>query len=179
MAEANRDPEVFLLDHVKHQFVDFLKVESELLNEGLNCEFVQGYQVHSVEKTLDSSQLLLQPTLVKFSEVNPPLKVASVSKLHPKDVFVRLFVSPRTQTFSDNLRTEVTVVVVESVAEEVAVVVAVAHCHVFWVDDETLDPENQLHGQSQCFRQLAMFVEVQKVETEHLETQKDELPLMK
>ncbi len=71
------------------------------------------------------------------------------------------------------------VVVAVFVAEDVAVVVAVAHCHVSWVDDETLDPENQLHGQSQCFRQLAMFVEVQKVETEHLETQKDELPLMK
>ena len=71
------------------------------------------------------------------------------------------------------------VVVAESVAEDVAVVVAVAHCHVSWVDDETLDPENQLHGQSQCFRQLAMFVEVQKAETEHSETQKDESLLMK
>ena len=62
----------------------------------------------------------------------------------------------------------------ELVAEDVAVVVAVAHCHVFCSDDESLDPENQLHGQSQCFRQLVMFVEVQKVETEHSETQKDD-----
>ncbi len=94
MAEANRDPEVFLLDHVKHQFVDFVKVVTELLNEGLNSEGVQGYQVHSVEKTLDSSQLLLQPILDEFSEVNPLRKVASVLKLHPKDVFVQPFVFP-------------------------------------------------------------------------------------
>ncbi len=94
MAEVNRDPEVFLLDHVKHQFVDLVKVVTELLNEGLNFEFVQGYHVHSVEKTLDSSQLLLQPILFEFSEVNPLLKVASVLKLHPKDVFVRPFVFP-------------------------------------------------------------------------------------
>ena len=94
MAEVNRDPEVFLLDHVKHQFVDLVKVVTEELNEGLNFEFVQGYQVHSVEKTLDSSQPLLQPVLDEFSEVNQPLKVASVLKLHPKDVFVRPFVSP-------------------------------------------------------------------------------------
>ena len=70
------------------------------------------------------------------------------------------------------------VVVVVFVVEDVAVVVA-AHCHVFWVDDETWNPENPLHGQSQYFRQLAKFVEVQKVETEHLETRRDELPLMK
>ena len=94
MAEVNRDPEVFLPDHVKDQLVDFVKVVTELLNEGLNFEFVQGYQVHSVEKTLDSSQLLLQPILDEFSEVNQPLKVASVLKLHLKDVFVRPFVSP-------------------------------------------------------------------------------------
>ena len=94
MAEVNRDPEVFLLDHVMHQFVDLVKVVTEELNEGLNFEFVQGYQVHSVEKTLDSSQLLLQPILDKFSEVNLLLKVAFVLKLHPKDVFVRPFVSP-------------------------------------------------------------------------------------
>ncbi len=94
MAEVNRDPEVFLLDHVKHQFVDFVKVVTEVLNEGLNSECVQDYQVHSVEKTLDSSQLFLQPILDEFSEVNPPLRVASVLKLHPKDVFVRPFVSP-------------------------------------------------------------------------------------
>ena len=94
MAEVNRDPEVFLLDHVMHQFVDLVKVVTEELNEGLNFEFVQGYQVHSVEKTLDSSQPLLQPVLDEFSEVNQPLKVASVLKLHPKDVSVRPFVSP-------------------------------------------------------------------------------------
>ena len=94
MAEVNHDPEVFPLDHVKHQFVDLVKVVTEELNEGLNFEFVQGYQVHSVEKTLDSSQPLLQPVLDEFSEVNQPLKVASVLKLHPKDVFVRPFVSP-------------------------------------------------------------------------------------
>ena len=70
------------------------------------------------------------------------------------------------------------IVVVEFVAEDVAVVVA-AHCHVSWVDDETVDPENLLHGLSQCLRQLAPFVEIQKVETEHLETQKDEFLLMK
>ncbi len=63
-------------------------------------------------------------------------------------------------------------------AEDVAVVVA-GHCHVSWVDDETLDPENLLHGQSQYVQQLAMFVEVQKVETEHSETQRDELSLKK
>ncbi len=77
MAEVNRDPEVFLLNHVKHQFVDLVKVVTELLNEGLNFEFVQGYQVHSFEKTLDSSQLLLQPILFEFSEVNPLQKVVS------------------------------------------------------------------------------------------------------
>ena len=58
------------------------------------------------------------------------------------------------------------VVVAVSVAEDVADVVVV-HYHVSWVDDETWDPENQFHGQSQYFRQLATFVEVQKVETEH------------
>ncbi len=77
MAVVNRDPEVFLLDHVKHQFVDFVKVVTELLNEGLNFEFVQDYQVHSVEKTLDSSQMLLQPILFEFSEVSLLQKVAS------------------------------------------------------------------------------------------------------
>ncbi len=77
MAEANRDPEVFLPDHVKDQFVDFVKVVTELLNEGLNSEFVQGYQVHSFEKTLDSSQLRLQPILDEFSEVSLLQKVAS------------------------------------------------------------------------------------------------------
>ncbi len=63
MVEVDRDPEVFLLDHVKHQFVDLVKVVTEVLTEGLNFECVQGNQVHSVEKTLDSSQLLLQPIL--------------------------------------------------------------------------------------------------------------------
>jgi hypothetical protein len=77
MAEANRDPEVFLLDHVKDQLVDFVKVVTELLNEGLNFEFVQDYQVHSIEKTLDSSQLFLQPILDEFSEANLLQKVAS------------------------------------------------------------------------------------------------------
>ena len=72
----------------------------------------------------------------------------------------------------------IVVVVAEFVAEDVAVVVA-AHCHVSWVGDEASDPENQRHGLSQCFRQLALFVEVQKAETEHLETQKDESSLMK
>ncbi len=93
MAEVNRDLEVFLLDHMMDQ-VDFVKVVIELLNEGLNFEFVQDYQVHFVEKTLDSSQLLLQLTLDEFFEVNLPPKVASVLKLHPKDVFVQPFVSP-------------------------------------------------------------------------------------
>ncbi len=59
------------------------------------------------------------------------------------------------------------VVVAEFEAEDVAVVVAVAHCHVSWVDDESSDPKNQSHDRSQCSRQLAMFVEVQKVKTEH------------
>ena len=77
MAEVNRDPEVFLLDHVKHQFVDLVKVVTEELNEGLNFEFVQWDQVHSFEKTLDSSQLLLQPILDEFSEAILLQKVAS------------------------------------------------------------------------------------------------------
>jgi hypothetical protein len=94
MAEVNHDPEVSPYDHVRHQFVDLVKVVTEVLNEGLNFECVQGYQVHSIEKTLDSSQLFLQPTLDEFSELNPLLKVASVLELHPKDVFVRPFVSP-------------------------------------------------------------------------------------
>jgi hypothetical protein len=77
MAEANRDPDVFLPDHLKHQLVDFVKVVTEMLKEGLNFEFVQGYQVHSVEKTLDSSQPFLQPILFGFSEVSLLQKVAS------------------------------------------------------------------------------------------------------
>ncbi len=82
--------------------------------------------------------------------------------LQLKDVSVQQSAFPCNQTFSGNLRTEVIVdVVVEEVAEDVAVVVA-AHCHVSWVGDEASDPENQRHGPSQCFRQLALFVEVQK-----------------
>ncbi len=100
--------------------------------------------------------------------------------LQLKDVSVQQSVVPCNQIFSGNLITELIVVVVdEEVAEDVAVVVAVAHCHVSWVGDEASDPENQRHGLSQCFRQLAPFVEVQKAENEHSETQKDELSLMK
>ncbi len=93
MAEVNRDPEVFLLDHVKHQFVDLVKVVTEELNERLNFEFVQGYQVHSVEKTLDSSQF---PQLIPFgfSEVSLLQKGASVEELQPKDVSVQQSVFP-------------------------------------------------------------------------------------
>ena len=66
-------------------------------------------------------------------------------------------------------------VVVEFVVEDVAVVVAVVHCHVSCFDDETLYPDNQCHGRNQCFRQLAKsWSEGRKVVTEHLETQKDE-----
>jgi hypothetical protein len=102
--------------------------------------------------------------------------------LHPKDVSVLLFAFPCNRTFSGNLRKEVivVVVVVELVAEDVAVVVAVAHYHVSCFDDETADLENQCHDRNQCFRQMVPnLFEVQKAETEHLETQKDELPLMK
>jgi hypothetical protein len=53
----------------------------------------------------------------------------------------------------------VIVVVAAEVAEDVAVVAA-AHCHVFCSDDEFSDLENRFHGQSQCFRQLALLVEV-------------------
>ncbi len=62
---------------MKDQFVDFVKVVTELLNEGLNFEVVQCDQVHSVEKTLDSSQPFLQPILFGFSEVSLLQKVAS------------------------------------------------------------------------------------------------------
>jgi hypothetical protein len=79
MAEVNRDPEAFLLDHVKHLFVDFVKVVTDVRAVRLNFEFVQDYQVHSVEKTLDSSQLLLQPTLNESSVLNLLQKVASFS----------------------------------------------------------------------------------------------------
>jgi hypothetical protein len=94
MAEVDCDPEVFPLDHVKYLYVDFVKVVTEPLNEGLNFEFVQYCQVHSIEKTLDSSQRLLQPILVEFSEVNLLQKVASFEVLQPKDVSVQRFVSP-------------------------------------------------------------------------------------
>ncbi len=77
MAEVDCDPEVFLLD-VKHLFVDSVKVVTGVRAVRLNFEFVQDYQVHSVEKTLDSSQLLLQPTLFESSELNLLQKVAFV-----------------------------------------------------------------------------------------------------
>jgi hypothetical protein len=54
-----------------------VKVATELLTEELNFEFVQQGQVHSVEKTLDFSQLLQQPTPDEFSEVSLLQKVAS------------------------------------------------------------------------------------------------------
>ncbi len=79
MAEVDRDPEEFPFDHVKHQFVDLVKVVTGVRAVRLNFECVQGCQVHSVKKTLDSSQLLLQPTLDKFFELNLLLKVASFS----------------------------------------------------------------------------------------------------
>ena len=75
-AEVNRDSEVFLFDHVKDQLVDPVKVVTEVLSEGLNVEYVQDYQVHSFEKTLDSSQPLLQPvldlSLIHISEPTRP-----------------------------------------------------------------------------------------------------------
>ena len=103
MEEANRDPEVFLPVHVKHLFVDFVKVVTELLNEVLNFEFVQDYQVHSIEKTLDSSKLLLQPTLFESSVSDLLQKVVLFLVLQPKDVFVQQVVFPCNQTFSGNL----------------------------------------------------------------------------
>jgi hypothetical protein len=94
MVAVNRDPEVFPFDHVKHHFVDLGKVVTEVLSEGLNVEYVQDYQVHSFEKTLDSSLLLLQPTPFGFSEVSLLQKGALVEELQPKDVSVQLSVSP-------------------------------------------------------------------------------------
>ena len=84
--------------------------------------------------------------------------------LQLKDVSVQQSVVPCNQISSGNLRTEVIVVVAaaELAAEDVAVVVAVAHCHASCSDDESSDPDNRRHGLSQCFRQLALFVEVQK-----------------
>ncbi len=153
MVEVDRGPEVLLLDHVMHQFVDFVKVVTEVKAVRLNFEYVQDYQVHSVEKTLDSSQLLLQPTLDEFSELSLLQKVISFSLPQPKDVSAQQFVFPCSQIFSGNLRTEVIVVVVaaEPVVEDVAVVVAVAHCQVSCSDDESSDPRNQCLGRSQCF----------------------------
>ncbi len=182
MAEVVRDPEVLLLDHSMHQCVDFVKVVTETKAVRLNFECVQGCQVHSVENPLGLMQPLLQPTLDESFVKSLLQKVVLFLVLQPKDAFVQRSVAPCTQTSSGNLRKEVTVivVVVELVAEDVAVVVAVVHCHVSCFDDETADPENQCHGQSQCFRQLApMWFEERKAETEHLGTQKDELPLMK
>ncbi len=181
MAEVDRDLEVALLDHVMHQFVDFVKVVTEVTAVMLNFEYVQGCQVHSVENPLGFSQPLLQLTLDESSVSSLLQKVVLFLVLQPKDVFVQRSVVPCTQTSSSNLRKEVIViVVVELVAEDVAVVVAVVHCHVYCFDDETADLENQCHDRSQCFRQLVPnWFEERKVETEHLGTQKDELPLMK
>jgi hypothetical protein len=118
-----------------HLFVDFVKVVTEMKAVRLNFECVQGGQVHSVENPLDLLQLFPQPTLDESSVSNLLQKVAFVSELHPKDVFVQRFVFPCTQIFSDNPRTEVIVVVaVELVAEDVVVVVA--HCHTFCFDDK-------------------------------------------
>jgi hypothetical protein len=103
MGEVNRDPEVLLLDHVMHQLVDFVRVVTEVKAVRLNFEYVQGCQVHSVEKTLDFSQLLLQPTLFESSVSNPPQKVVSFEVRQPKDVSVQQVVSPCSQTFSGNL----------------------------------------------------------------------------
>ena len=94
MAEVDRDPEVLLLDHVMHQFVEFVRVVTGVRAVRLNFECVQGCQVHSVEKTLDFLKLLQQTTLDEFFEVNLLQKVAFVLKLHPKDVFVQQSVSP-------------------------------------------------------------------------------------
>jgi hypothetical protein len=155
MVEVDHDPEVLLLDHVMHLCVDFVKIVTEVKAVRLNFECVQGGQVHSVENPLDLFQLLPQPTLDESSVSNLLQKVAFVSELHPKDVFAQRVVSPCSQTFSDNRRTEVIVAAAaELVAEDVAVVVA-AHCHVSCFDDDSLDPDNQCHGQSQCFRQVA------------------------
>ncbi len=70
MAEVDRDPEVPLLDHVMHQFVDFVKVVR------WNFEYVLGCQLHSFENPLGFSQLLPQPTLVESSVFNLLQKVA-------------------------------------------------------------------------------------------------------
>jgi hypothetical protein len=64
MAEVDRDPEVLLLDHLMHLFVDFVKVVTEVKAERLNFEDVQDGQVHSVQNPLDLLQLLPQPTVL-------------------------------------------------------------------------------------------------------------------
>jgi hypothetical protein len=77
MAEVDRDPEIPLLDHVMHQFVEFVRVVTGVRVVRLNFECVQGCQVHSVEKTLDFSQLLLQLTLDESFELSLLQKMAS------------------------------------------------------------------------------------------------------
>ena len=136
MVEVGHDPEVLLLDHVMHLFVDFVKAATEVEAGKLNFECVQGGQVHSVENPLDLSQLLLQPILDESSVLNPLQKVALFLGRQPKDVFVQRFVCPCNLTSSGNWRTEVIVVAAELVAEDVVVVVA-AHCHVSCFDDES------------------------------------------
>ena len=79
-------------------------------------------------------QLLPQSTDDEFSVSNLLQKVAFVSVLHPKDLFVQSFVFPCTQIFSGNSKTEVIVVVVAKVVAEGVVVVA--HYHAFCFDDE-------------------------------------------
>ena len=135
MVEVGHDPEVLLLDHVMHLFVDFVKAATEVEAGKLNFECVQGGQVHSVENPLDLLQLLPQPTLDESSVSNLPQKFAFVSVLHPKDLFVQSFVFPCPQIFSGNSKTEVIVVVVAEVVAE-GVVVVFAHCHAFCFDDE-------------------------------------------
>ncbi len=58
MAEVDRDPEVPLLNHVMHQFVDFVKVVTEVQTVRLNFECVQDGQVYSIENPLGFSQPL-------------------------------------------------------------------------------------------------------------------------
>ena len=112
-----------------------MKVVTEVEAVMLNFKHVQDGQVHSLENPLDLSQLLPQPTVDESSVSNLLQKVVFVSKLLPKDVSVQRVVSPYSQTFSDNLRTEVIdVAAVELVAEDVVVVVA--HCHTFCFDDK-------------------------------------------
>jgi hypothetical protein len=89
MVEVNRDPEVPLLDHVMHQFVDYVKLVTEVRAVRLNFERVQGCQVHSVENPLGLSQLLPQPTPDKSSILNLLQKVALFLVRQPKDVFVQ------------------------------------------------------------------------------------------